>query len=75
MKHDSVFECASYMRQMPEHKHHRLKNVQIIGFCSAKSMVELTCHILENSLSLEWVTVDTVYDEEDDDSTGRCSVR
>ncbi|TKW06092.1 hypothetical protein SEVIR_7G219200v4 [Setaria viridis] len=75
MKHDSVFEYASYMRQMPAHKHHRLKNVQIIGFCSAKSMVELTCHILENAPSLECLTVDTVYDEEDDDNTGRCSVR
>uniref|UniRef100_A0A0A9HGZ0 At1g61320/AtMIF1 LRR domain-containing protein n=1 Tax=Arundo donax TaxID=35708 RepID=A0A0A9HGZ0_ARUDO len=75
MKHDSVFEYASHMRQMPEHKHGRLKNVQIIGFCSAKSMVELTCHILENATSLESLTVDTIYDEEDDDHIGRCSVR
>ncbi|CAL5069504.1 unnamed protein product [Urochloa decumbens] len=75
MNHDSVFEYASYMRQMPEHKHNRLKNVLIIGFCSAKSMVELTCHVLENTPSLECLTLDTVYDEEDDDKTGRCSVR
>lgn len=63
------------MRNMPEHKHDMLKNVMIIGFCSAKSMVELTCHILENVSSLEYLTVDTVYDEEDDDRIGRCSVR
>ncbi|RLM74365.1 hypothetical protein C2845_PM15G19250, partial [Panicum miliaceum] len=75
MKHDSVFEYASYMRQMPEHKHERLKNVLIIGFCSATSMVELTCHILENASSLESLTLDTVCDEEDGDNVGRCSVR
>ena len=75
MKHESVFEYASDLRQMPKHKHERLKNVLIIGFCSAASMVELTCHILENASSLESLTVDTVYDEEDDDNIGRCSVR
>ncbi|TVU16368.1 hypothetical protein EJB05_39927 [Eragrostis curvula] len=75
MKHDSVFEHASHMRHMPEYKHERLKNVQVVGFCSAKSMVELACHILENATSLESLTVDTVYDEEDDEKTGRCSVR
>ncbi|KAF8651663.1 hypothetical protein HU200_063174 [Digitaria exilis] len=75
MKHYSIFTSSLCMRNMPEHKHDMLKNVMIIGFCSAKSMVELTCHILENVSSLEYLTVDTVYDEEDDDRIGRCSVR
>lgn len=75
MRHDSIFTSASYIWNTPEPKHDRLKNVMIIGFCSAKSMVELACHILENVSSLEYLTVDTVYDEEDDDRIGRCSVR
>lgn len=75
MEHASVFGDASHMRQMPEHKHASLKNVKIIGFCSAKSMVELTCHILENATSLESLIVDTVYDEDDNLNIGRCSVR
>jgi kynurenine formamidase len=33
--------------------------VQIVGFCSAKSMVELTCHILENAKSLQRLTLST----------------
>jgi hypothetical protein len=63
MKHDSVSGDSSNLRQMPGH--HRLssiKNVEIIGFCSAKSMVELTCHILDNATSLEHLTLDTIYD-------------
>jgi hypothetical protein len=39
MHHDSVSgDVASYLRQIPEHKHDRLKKVQINGFCSAKSI-------------------------------------
>ncbi|KAF8769685.1 hypothetical protein HU200_006290 [Digitaria exilis] len=41
------FGTTSHLRQMPEHKHDNLKDVSIFGFCSAKSMVELTCHIVE----------------------------
>ena len=60
MQHDSVFGNPSlFLRQILQHKHERLKKVQIIGFCSAKSMVELTCHILENATSLECLTLDT----------------
>ncbi|KAL6844471.1 hypothetical protein ACP4OV_026144 [Aristida adscensionis] len=59
MKHDPAFGDASPNRQISEHKHDRLKKLQINGFCSAKSMVELTCHILENATSLESVTLDT----------------
>ncbi|KAL6651524.1 hypothetical protein ACP70R_010449 [Stipagrostis hirtigluma subsp. patula] len=75
MKHDSVFGDASHLRQISGHKHDRLKKVQINGFCSAKSMVELTCHILENATSLETLTIDTIYDWEADGSISRCCVR
>ena len=37
-------------------------------------MVEFTLHILENATSLEYITLDTVYDEFDEDDLGRCSV-
>uniref|UniRef100_A0A0E0L509 At1g61320/AtMIF1 LRR domain-containing protein n=1 Tax=Oryza punctata TaxID=4537 RepID=A0A0E0L509_ORYPU len=63
MEHDVISEDSSHLRQMPGHHHHdTIKNVKIIGFCSAKSMVELTCHILENATSLECLTLDTIYD-------------
>ncbi|CAM0952015.1 unnamed protein product [Alopecurus aequalis] len=64
MKHDPV-EDSSHLRQMPGHRHGNIKKVEIIGFCSAKSMVELARHILENATSLECLTLDTVlYDYE-----------
>jgi hypothetical protein len=50
------------MRQMPEHRHGSIKNVKILGFCSAKSLVELTCHIIENATSLKCLTLDAIYD-------------
>jgi len=62
VRHDSVFGNASHMRQVLGHKHDNIRKVQINGFCSAKSMVELTCHILENATSLESLTVDTICD-------------
>jgi len=62
VKHDSVFGNASHMRQVLGHKHDNIRKVQINGFCSAKSMVELTCHILENATSLQSLTVDTICD-------------
>ncbi|XP_062223740.1 uncharacterized protein LOC133922425 [Phragmites australis] len=74
MEFDSIFGDASHMRQMSEHKHDSLKDVTIFGFCSAKSMVELTCHILENATSLECITLDSVFDANDKDDMGRCSV-
>uniref|UniRef100_A0A453L4J6 F-box domain-containing protein n=3 Tax=Triticinae TaxID=1648030 RepID=A0A453L4J6_AEGTS len=68
-----------HLRQMPEHRHGNIKNVTIKGFCAAKSMVELTCHILENATSLECLTLDTICDDgsEDldrtfDDGIARC---
>ena len=75
MKHDSVFGDASHLRQIPGHKHDRLRKVQINGFCSAKSMVELACHILENAPLLESLTVDTIVDSHSDGDASRCSVR
>uniref|UniRef100_A0ACD5XX24 Uncharacterized protein n=1 Tax=Avena sativa TaxID=4498 RepID=A0ACD5XX24_AVESA len=47
---------------MPEHRHGSIKNVKITGFCAAKSLVGLTCHILENATSLERLTLDAIYD-------------
>ncbi|CAL5025081.1 unnamed protein product [Urochloa decumbens] len=75
MHHESVFGVASsHLRQITEHKHHRLKKVRINGFCSAKSMVELTCHILENATALGSLTLDTIFSQaKDADDTVRCS--
>lgn len=59
MEHKSIFGDSSHLRQMTEHHHDNLKSVKIIGFCSAKSLVELICHIVENTTSLECLTLDT----------------
>uniref|UniRef100_A0A0E0E8J9 At1g61320/AtMIF1 LRR domain-containing protein n=1 Tax=Oryza meridionalis TaxID=40149 RepID=A0A0E0E8J9_9ORYZ len=73
MKHDSVSsDTTTNLRTMPGHKHERLKEVMIIGFCSATSMIELTCHILENTTSLETITLDIVCDVDDLEDVGRC---
>ncbi|XBJ14407.1 hypothetical protein VPH35_006453 [Triticum aestivum] len=61
MKHDSVSGDYSLLRKMPERHHISIKNVKIDGFCSAKSMIELTCHILDSATSLENLTLDTIY--------------
>uniref|UniRef100_K3ZMB9 At1g61320/AtMIF1 LRR domain-containing protein n=1 Tax=Setaria italica TaxID=4555 RepID=K3ZMB9_SETIT len=39
--------------------HDNLKNVVITGFCSMKSMIELTIHIMEKTKSLECLTLGT----------------
>ncbi|CAM0952270.1 unnamed protein product [Alopecurus aequalis] len=49
----------SSLRRMPKHFHGNLKRVLIVGFSRQKSMIELACHILENSTSLKWLTLDT----------------
>ncbi|CAM0952188.1 unnamed protein product [Alopecurus aequalis] len=59
MKHDSVIGDSSHLRRLPQHCHESLKSVVITGFCSAKSLIELTCHIVENATSLECLTLDT----------------
>ncbi|KAM3332801.1 hypothetical protein ACQJBY_028135 [Aegilops geniculata] len=75
MRHASVFEDpSSHLRQIPEHRRHeRLKKVQIDGFCSAKSIVELTCHILKNATSLESLTLDCIFGAEAVGESVRCS--
>ena len=44
------------------YRHEMLRNVMITGFCSAKSMLVLTKHILEKTVSLECLTLDAIYD-------------
>ncbi|KAL6658777.1 hypothetical protein ACP70R_002817 [Stipagrostis hirtigluma subsp. patula] len=61
MGSESVFGDSSHLRQMAGHRHCYLKSVKITGFSSAKSLVELTCHIVNIAVSLEWLTLDTVY--------------
>ncbi|CAL5064391.1 unnamed protein product [Urochloa decumbens] len=62
VKHESVFGASSYLRELPEHQHNCLKVVEITGFSSAKSLVELTCCIVKNAVSLECITLDTLRD-------------
>jgi hypothetical protein len=62
MKNNSTFGDPSYLRKMPEYRHNNIKKVRIIGLWSAKSMVELICHILENVRSLECLILDTMCD-------------
>uniref|UniRef100_A0ACD5YGC1 Uncharacterized protein n=1 Tax=Avena sativa TaxID=4498 RepID=A0ACD5YGC1_AVESA len=72
MKHDSIIGDSSQLRQLlPEHRYDNLKSVAISGFCSAKSLVELACHIIENASSLESLTLDTT---KGCDSSYGCSV-
>ncbi|EMS53446.1 hypothetical protein TRIUR3_07692 [Triticum urartu] len=62
-----LLEDPSQLRQMSGYCHHKLQTVKISRFCSSKSMVELVSHILENSVSLECLTLDTT------DCSFRCS--
>nr|XP_034600734.1 uncharacterized protein LOC117861312 [Setaria viridis]XP_034600735.1 uncharacterized protein LOC117861312 [Setaria viridis] len=57
----SIFGGSSQLRQTPEQHHDHLKSVKIIGFSSAKSLVELTRYILKNAKSLDCLTLDTTY--------------
>lgn len=54
--------------------HNRLRQVTITGFCSAKSLVELTVHILESTHSLKRLTLDTTcgYDRRIYGTIGKC---
>ncbi|RLN05425.1 uncharacterized protein C2845_PM13G18260 [Panicum miliaceum] len=67
MEDELVSGNSSQLRQMAENQHCHLKNVKITGFSSAKGLVELTCYILKNAVSLECLTLDVNYG-----STGRC---
>jgi hypothetical protein len=53
---------------MPKHRYSKLKVVKIIKFSSAKSVAELTCHILESTPSLELLMLGTTH------GLPRCSV-
>lgn len=59
--HVSVFEDPSDLRKMPENHNDKLKSVKIINFSSAKSLVELTYHIVESAMSLECLTLDSTH--------------
>ncbi|VAI19803.1 unnamed protein product [Triticum turgidum subsp. durum] len=77
MLHESIVgDNTSHLREMPGHRHDSLKTVKIIGFSSAKSLVELTCHIIENTTSLECLTLDTTrghpWDSCSSNYTGKC---
>ncbi|KAL6651916.1 hypothetical protein ACP70R_010841 [Stipagrostis hirtigluma subsp. patula] len=75
VQHDSDSGEFSHMRQIPEHKHDKLKNVLINGFYSGKNMVNLTCHILEKATSLVSLTLDTIFNEDADGDISRCCVQ
>jgi hypothetical protein len=59
-KYDLIVGDPSSLRQMPGHRHDKLKTVKIVGFCPQKSLVELTRHILESSTSLIFLILDTI---------------
>ncbi|KAF8671340.1 hypothetical protein HU200_050053 [Digitaria exilis] len=44
----SIFADPTDLRQMLELQHHNLRMVRITGFSSAKSLIELTCHVLKS---------------------------
>nr|XP_040254311.1 uncharacterized protein LOC120972837 [Aegilops tauschii subsp. strangulata] len=54
-------ENNKYLGRKLERRHVCLRRVDIMGFCASKSLVELTIHILENTPSLERLTLDTIY--------------
>uniref|UniRef100_A0A0D9VXK0 At1g61320/AtMIF1 LRR domain-containing protein n=1 Tax=Leersia perrieri TaxID=77586 RepID=A0A0D9VXK0_9ORYZ len=61
MAHESVVEgSCPHLRQLPELSHDCLKSVEIVGFNSAKSLIELTCCIMKTAVSLERLVLDTL---------------
>nr|CAB3484945.1 unnamed protein product [Digitaria exilis] len=67
MEQVSIFTDPSDLRKGQQH--HKMKRVKILGFTSAKSLVELTCHFLESVTSLEYLTLESYQ------SIPRCSMR
>uniref|UniRef100_M8B0Y6 At1g61320/AtMIF1 LRR domain-containing protein n=1 Tax=Aegilops tauschii TaxID=37682 RepID=M8B0Y6_AEGTA len=59
-KYDLLVGDPSTLRQMPEHHHDKLKSFRITGFCPQRSLVELTRHILESSMSIKCLILDTI---------------
>ncbi|XP_044395079.1 uncharacterized protein [Triticum aestivum] len=68
-------EDPSHLRQIPGYRHDKLRRVSICRFPCSKSVVELTSHILENSASLECLTLSTTNDSFrcSDDRSAKCS--
>ncbi|CAL5009538.1 unnamed protein product [Urochloa decumbens] len=64
-EYESVFGASLHFRQLPEHL--KLKSVEIVGFKSAKILVELTCCIVKSATSLERLKLNTF------DGFSRCS--
>ncbi|OEL15568.1 hypothetical protein BAE44_0023413 [Dichanthelium oligosanthes] len=77
MEDVSVFADPVDLRQMREVQHHNLRSVKITGFSSAKSLVELTCYVLESILSLECLTLEAPQSclrcSDRDNKSGKCS--
>nr|TKW23091.1 hypothetical protein SEVIR_4G270900v2 [Setaria viridis] len=48
-----------HIRRIPEFHHANLKKVSINQFFSSKSLIELTCQIVENTSSLRYLVLDT----------------
>ncbi|XP_024310347.1 uncharacterized protein LOC100836796 [Brachypodium distachyon] len=62
LRRDSILGISSgEMRQVPGFRQDNLKAVCITGFCSAKSLVELTSQILQNTPSLQDLVLDTTH--------------
>ncbi|XP_052137275.1 uncharacterized protein LOC127755624 isoform X2 [Oryza glaberrima] len=58
-KNDCILEDSSELRKLPKCNYSNLKNVKITGLMSSKTLVELISHILDNTPSLEFLTLDT----------------
>ncbi|CAN6310494.1 unnamed protein product [Urochloa humidicola] len=68
MEHVSIFTDSSDLRKVEGQQHHKMKRVNILGFTSARSLIELTCHFVESITSLERLTLQA------HQSSFRCSV-
>lgn len=62
VQYESVIGGPSHLRQLPDHRHECLKSLEIIGFSSAKALIELTCYIIQNAVSLERLMLNTLPD-------------
>lgn len=62
---------SSQIRSVTDFRLDNLKKVSIIGFCSSRSLIKLTCQILEISSSLQCLVMDTTAGY-DIDNSGIC---
>ncbi|CAL4970999.1 unnamed protein product [Urochloa decumbens] len=56
---NSMHDTTPHIRRIPEFHHAKLKKVSINRFSCAKSLIELTCQIIENNSSLRRLVLDT----------------